>query len=1155
MSPSRVSLIRAQLGRTVTVIASSVALLAGLLVAPAATAAPAGPVDTALSANALGSPVKTADLSQFRPGNIISDEVFYNSGTMSEAQIQTFLQSKVPSCQSGYTCLKDWYDTTRATNADAMCAAYPGGGRERASTIIYRVAQACGINPQAILVTLQKEQGLVTHTWPSTSRYTIAMGQGCPDTAACDTRYYGFFNQVYGAAWQLKRYGNPPGTSQYFTWYAPGKTWNVRFHPNAACGSTPVYIQNKATAALYYYTPYQPNAAALAAGYAAANDPCSSYGNRNFYNYFTDWFGSVQGEMLQLLQVSGTSERYIVSMGGRWKLATAEIAAQFQWISALREVTRAQLDAFQDRGNAARAVRTDSGAVYLLDSGARLRARDVNQVADFGWDYGALPLASDGQVARYRDGGWLERTVSADGQSYLIQGGSKRQVVDLGILPRFGIPALSSSISPTMLSGYATAAPVVGVGVYRGSSADFRLRTDAGTYLLPAAAGDTALARGASRLTDESLAFLRASENMPVRMTSSGRSFVMSEDGWIEVAVSDYPASLGFASLPAGAASGLASAGRVSGPHFIRERSSDQAYLVSGGTVQAVSSADQAWITRTYGVGSRVWIVLDGVIGEATTPEGLVRSTSGDAYLLDGARAYRMRDCAQVAAWGGNCASLPLVANAKINGYANVGTLRDLVRTPAGTTWLPQNGVMRQVLDPAILAVYGISSAPSAVSAATADKLPVGEPVLATGVYSDGGAGRIVANRAGEFTLTAEQAVGVVAGSVRALTRASFTKITVDGAMPTRLRSDGRSFVLTREGWLEVSAAAYGGDGLFAALSSQAHQGIVVAANEQRPHFIRDDASGQEYLVSSGAAQPVAGAAERALITRAYGVPPQVWPVVSGALSGVKINHDMVVKDAQGAVYLIDGATRYKMSGCGAVPDFGRDCATLRVLSASQIAALTDGGSLAPLLRSPEGYAWLIQGGTRREVPDTSVLAVYGIGGATTSVSAKLIAGIRLGAPVVAPGVYDDRAGDVRVLTGDGVTFTVPAASRIGSVVAAARTMSPASIDLLTAPRDLPTRMTAGAQSYVFTTEGWLAVDKTAYTPNTFMALGPRANLGLPSAGTAGGAHFVREQSDTQVYLASGGLGAVADEATRAWISAAYGVPSKVWVVPNGTLG
>lgn len=299
---------RRQLG----VVAAAMSLLGSLLLAPApgfGTASQTAGTEAPATAGQAGIPgfvanaesaaktmrVKSADLSQFRPGHIISDAKFFDRGAMTEMQIQQFLESKVPRCDAGYTCLKDWYDTSRSTNADAMCGAYSGGVRERASRIIYKVAQACGISPQVILATLQKEQGLVTHNWPSEWRYTIAMGQGCPDTAACDTRYYGFFNQVYGAAWQFKRYANPPGTSNYFNWYAPGKTWNVRFHPNAACGTSPVYIENQATANLYYYTPYQPNAAALAAGYGEANDACSSYGNRNFYNYFTDWFGSTAG--------------------------------------------------------------------------------------------------------------------------------------------------------------------------------------------------------------------------------------------------------------------------------------------------------------------------------------------------------------------------------------------------------------------------------------------------------------------------------------------------------------------------------------------------------------------------------------------------------------------------------------------------------------------------------------------------------------------------------------------------------------------------------------------------------------------------------------------------------------------------------------------
>jgi putative cell wall-binding protein len=266
----------------------------------------------------VGGIVKAADLSKFQAGNIISDAVFFDRGTMSAPQIQSFLESKVPRCQAGYTCLKDWYDTSRTTNADAMCGAYSGGIRERASTIIAKVAQACGINPQVILATLQKEQGLVLHTWPSEWRYTIAMGQGCPDTAACDTRYYGFFNQVYGAAWQFKRYANPPGTSNYFTWYAPGRTWNILWSPNP-CGSAPVFVQNQATANLYYYTPYQPNAASLRAGYGEG-DVCSTYGNRNFYQYFTDWFGSTQ---ISATACTPPSDGQIVPASGEYAVNVA----------------------------------------------------------------------------------------------------------------------------------------------------------------------------------------------------------------------------------------------------------------------------------------------------------------------------------------------------------------------------------------------------------------------------------------------------------------------------------------------------------------------------------------------------------------------------------------------------------------------------------------------------------------------------------------------------------------------------------------------------------------------------------------------------------------------------------------------------------------
>ncbi|GIG39607.1 hypothetical protein [Cellulomonas phragmiteti] len=237
-----------------------------------------------------------ADLTQFRPGYIISDATFVASGAMSAADVQAFLDARAPSCRpgnDGTPCLRTARFDTWTRPADDRCrGTYVGAGNESAAAVITKVAQACGINPRVLLVMLQKEQGLITASGSSltASRYQKAMGFGCPDTAPCDTRYYGFYNQLYQAAWQLNNYALNP------TRYAhrAGMVNNVRFHPNAACGSSPVLIQNQATASLYNYTPYQPNAAALAAGYGTG-DACSSYGNRNFWNYFTDWFGRPDG--------------------------------------------------------------------------------------------------------------------------------------------------------------------------------------------------------------------------------------------------------------------------------------------------------------------------------------------------------------------------------------------------------------------------------------------------------------------------------------------------------------------------------------------------------------------------------------------------------------------------------------------------------------------------------------------------------------------------------------------------------------------------------------------------------------------------------------------------------------------------------------------
>jgi LysM repeat protein len=227
--------------------------------------------------------------SSFDPGNIISDAEFFRSGSMSVEAIQTFLEQRNPDCRSGFVCMKDFQETTFSRDQTVLCQAYEGGSNESAAEIVFKVSTACGVSVEALLVLIQKEQSLVTLSAPSTTRFERATGYACPDTAPCDEKYFGFYNQVYNAAKQFKRYSNPPGTSRFFTWFPVGSAAPVRYHPKASCGTTPVTMRNQATAGLHYYTPYTPNGIALV-NLASTGDACSAYGNRNFWRVYNYWF-------------------------------------------------------------------------------------------------------------------------------------------------------------------------------------------------------------------------------------------------------------------------------------------------------------------------------------------------------------------------------------------------------------------------------------------------------------------------------------------------------------------------------------------------------------------------------------------------------------------------------------------------------------------------------------------------------------------------------------------------------------------------------------------------------------------------------------------------------------------------------------------------
>lgn len=225
----------------------------------------------------------------FNPGLIIADDEMTDSASLTTDEIQDFLDTRGAGC-SGDSCLATKTFDTNDEKKDSLCDGYTKASGQTAAQIISGVATSCGINPKVLIVMLQKEQGLVTAANPTDKNYTIAMGLSCPDDGDCDAAYYGFFNQVFGAAHRLKYY--QAHFKDYN--YRPKQTAYIQYNPDESCGGTKVYIENDATAMLYNYTPYQPNKAALeglADGSGGEGDSCSTYGNRNFTLFYNAWFG------------------------------------------------------------------------------------------------------------------------------------------------------------------------------------------------------------------------------------------------------------------------------------------------------------------------------------------------------------------------------------------------------------------------------------------------------------------------------------------------------------------------------------------------------------------------------------------------------------------------------------------------------------------------------------------------------------------------------------------------------------------------------------------------------------------------------------------------------------------------------------------------
>lgn len=230
------------------------------------------------------------DTEGFEAAHLIDDDVFYDSTAMSTQEIADFIARVNDGCRpgaDGTVCLAQARFDVAAREPTLAC---PGGltaaTDASAAQVIGAVAQACDVNPQVLLVLIQKEQGLLTASGLGlTARdYTAAAGYACPDGTECDPAWAGFVPQIYGAASQFQRYRLQPAGFRV----QAGVPVTLGYSPDQDCGSGEVTVVNQATAGLYNYTPYLANEAVTS---GAGGDDCSNFGAWNFYGYFRTFFG------------------------------------------------------------------------------------------------------------------------------------------------------------------------------------------------------------------------------------------------------------------------------------------------------------------------------------------------------------------------------------------------------------------------------------------------------------------------------------------------------------------------------------------------------------------------------------------------------------------------------------------------------------------------------------------------------------------------------------------------------------------------------------------------------------------------------------------------------------------------------------------------
>ncbi len=409
--------------------------------------------------------------SGFNPNKLIDDGTFSNPRAMASAdEIQSFLEGKnsVLANKSSSFIAK-----LNAPTSSSLMETVEDPGKNKtnrtAAQLIWDASQSSGINPQVILVILNREQSLITGRQNATEEQlqralNFAMGFGCPDTQPCGDLYKGFYFQLFGnvdsennrylgaAKSLMKSFSTPGGRGPYFRG-STSKVGDTITLDNTLGGyegvqpSQEVKLTNAATAALYRYTPHVFN------------------GNYNFWRFFNGWFkdngGNVSIPEGTMFRQSGKSDVYIMLGGKKHKIMTFVAQARSIQLSNAISVSKSQFKNIEE-GDIyglpdSTLIKVDSKYYVFMNnikqpaSESVIFQRGMNTNTAIEVSAKNADLFETGPQLTYSDGTILKGDAQAT--IYMVQGGILRQFT-AGTLAQYNAAASVKTIPQAELDTY-----------------------------------------------------------------------------------------------------------------------------------------------------------------------------------------------------------------------------------------------------------------------------------------------------------------------------------------------------------------------------------------------------------------------------------------------------------------------------------------------------------------------------------------------------------------------------------------------------------------------------------------------------------------------------------------------------------------------------